>query len=100
MFLARFGKRSAIVDGFATRACACRVATLENEAGNQSVEDRVIVVAIYAVLEEVAACEGDLLRPELERDIARGSMKDAGGSGLGFEIVEGGHLADVERTNN
>lgn len=54
-------------------------------------EDRAVVVAVETVLQEVAGCEGDLLCPELEGDVACGCVEDAGGCGLGFEVVEGGH---------
>lgn len=55
-------------------------------------EDCIVVVAIETVLEEVATGEGDLLRPELEGNIARGGVEDARGGGLGLEIVEGRHI--------
>lgn len=46
------------------------------------------------MLQEVARGEGNLLRPELEGDVARGGVEDAGGGGLGLEVIEGGHLAE------
>lgn len=55
-------------------------------------EDCVVVVAVETELEEVPAGERDLLRPELEGDVAGGGVEDAGGGGLRFEIVEGGHF--------
>ena len=61
-------------------------------------EDCVVVVAIETVLEEVSAGEGDLLRPKLERDVARGGMKDARGGRLGLEIIEGGHFGGWRKT--
>lgn len=39
--------------------------------------DRVVVVPIEAVLQEVAAGEGDLLGPELEGDVAVRGVQDA-----------------------
>lgn len=58
-------------------------------------EDCVIVVAIEAELEEVAAGEGDLLRPELEGDVACSGVQDAGGGRLGLEIVERRHFDGI-----
>lgn len=55
-------------------------------------EDRPIIIAIKAVLKKIACGERYLLRPELERNVAGCGMKDAGGGGLGFEVVEGRHL--------
>lgn len=52
----------------------------------------VIVVSVEAELEEVAAGERDLLRPELEGDVACCGVQDAGGGWLGFKVVEGGHF--------
>jgi len=46
------------------------------------------------VLQEVSRGEGNLLRPELERDVSGGGVEDAGGGGLGLEVIEGGHLAE------
>ena len=54
-------------------------------------EDGVVVVAVEAVLEEIATGEGDLLCEEGEGDVALGGMENEGGGGLGFEVVEGGH---------
>ncbi len=58
----------------------------------------VVIVAIETMLKEVAAGEGDLLRPELEGDVAGGGVEDAGGGGLRFEIVEGRHRSEWEKT--
>lgn len=106
----------AIVDRFATVAGAGRVATLEDEVGDEPVEDRVGVVAVEAELEKVAGGEGCLDSPEFDVKVAVGSFEDylctEGGGGvcvlvggvgnnvgekkedvlcLGLEVVAGSH---------
>lgn len=54
-------------------------------------ENGVVVVAIDTVLQKVARCERCLGCEELEGDVAAGGVEDAGGGGLGLEVVEGGH---------
>jgi len=92
---ARLAECAAIVDGFAARPGAGGVAALEDKAGDEAVEDGVVVVAVEGVLEEVAAGERDLLGPELEGDVAAGGVEDAGGGGLRFEVVEGRHCGQI-----
>ena len=68
-------ERFAVVDGAdAARAGSCGIAALDNEAGDEAVEDGVGVVAVEAVLEEVASCEGGLLAEEFELEVARGCL--------------------------
>lgn len=55
-------------------------------------EDGVVVVAVETVLQEVAGGQGCLLREELKGDVTGGGAEDAGGSGLGLEVVEGRHF--------
>ena len=43
------------------------------------------------MLQEISTCEGDLLCPELERDVAGGRAQDAGGRGLRLEVVDCRH---------
>lgn len=50
------------------------------------------------MLQEVAGGKGCLLREELEGDVAGGGVENAGGGGLGFEVVEGGHFEGEEKT--
>jgi hypothetical protein len=64
---------------------------LQNKPWDQAVEDRAIIVAIQAMLEEVSASERCLLCPELEADVAGGGIQNTGGCGLRFEVVERGH---------
>ncbi len=52
-------------------------------------EDRVVVISIYAMLQEIPTCERALLGPEFEGDVARGGVEDTRCSGLRLEIVEG-----------
>jgi hypothetical protein len=44
------------------------------------------------VLQEISTGERNLLRPELQSNIARGCVDDAGGRGLRLEVVDGGHF--------
>ena len=53
------------VHGFSTFARASGVTALDNKAGNQTMEDGVVVVAIEAQLEEVARCDWCLLCEQL-----------------------------------
>lgn len=62
-------------------------------------EDRVVVVAVETVLQEVSTGEGELLRPELKGDVARGRMQDAGGCGLRLEVVDCGHFGGGLQVN-
>ena len=57
-------------DAVAAFARACRVAALKDEAWNQSVEGRIVVIAIEAVLKKRTGREGCLLGKELEEDVA------------------------------
>ena len=54
--LARFVEGSAIVNRFAARASGSRVTTLKYEAWDKAVEYGIVIVAVEAELEEVAAC--------------------------------------------
>lgn len=88
-------EQAASVDGFAAFASAGGVTALDHEAGNQAVEDGVIVVAIEAELEEVAGREGGLFGEEFEEDVAcGGGEKDLSG-GLRLEIVERTHCEEI-----
>lgn len=69
-------EESTIVDCFAPVAGAGRVAALEDEVGDEPVEDRVGVVAVEAELEEVARGEGCLDGPELDVEVAMGGFED------------------------
>lgn len=64
---------------------------MQDEAWDETVEDRVVVVAVQTMLEEIAAGEWDLLGEEGQGEVALGGVQDEGGSGLGFEVIEGGH---------
>lgn len=84
-------EQAARIDGFAAFARASRITALDHEAGNQAVEDSVVIVAIEAKLEEVAGCEGGLFGEEVEEDVTcGGGEKDLRG-GLWLEIVERTH---------
>ena len=61
-----FERRPSRVDGFAPIASVCGVAALYYEIWHETVEQCTIVVAIKAVLKEVAACERRLFGEELE----------------------------------
>ena len=61
-----FKRRPSRVDGFTPIASICRIAALYYETGHETVEEGTIVVAIEAMLKEVAAGEGCLLGEELE----------------------------------
>ena len=78
----------------AEAACAGAggIAALQDEAWHEAVEDSVGVVAVEAVLEEVAARGWALLRKEGELEVARGGVEDYFGCGLGFEVVELRHV--------
>lgn len=55
---------------------ASRVAALQDEVGDEPVENCVGVVAINAELEEVTRCERCLGGPELDVNIAVGGFED------------------------
>lgn len=59
------------------------VAALEDEVGDEPVEDGRVVVAIEAELEEVAGCEWGLGGPELDVEVAVGGFEDYFGTGGG-----------------
>lgn len=70
------GKEPAIVNCFTTVAGAGRVAALQDEVGDEPVEDGVNIVAINAELEEVAGGKRCLDGPELDVDVAIGSFEN------------------------
>ncbi len=84
-----------LIDAFAAMPSACGVATLENETWNKAVEYCIIVVAIEAVLEEVARGEGGLFGEEFEGEVAGSCGEEGFSCGLGLEIVESRHVGDV-----
>lgn len=63
-------RRPSGIDRFAPFARCRRIPALDDETGHEAVEQGAVVVAIEAVLEEVAAGEGGLLGEELEEEIA------------------------------
>ena len=77
---------------FAAGAGASGVAALDDEIGNQAVEDGAGVVAVEAVLEEVAGGERGLRGEELEENVAGGGLEEDFGGGLGLEVVDGCHV--------
>lgn len=58
--------RLLLVDALAALAGARGVASLDHEAGDDAVEERVVVVAVEEVLEEIAARQGCLVGKEGE----------------------------------
>ena len=84
-----------VVDAFAAMPSACGVPTLENETGDKAVKDRLIVVAIEAVLEEVTRGQWGLLGEEFEREVAGSCGEEDFRCGLGLEVVESRHVVDV-----
>lgn len=81
-------KRSTIVDStYTARASTSGVATLDNEARNQAVEDCAIVVAVQTMLEEVSRCERNLFRPDFDDEIACSSTEQDFGRRLRLQIV-------------
>ena len=58
-------------------------------------EDGVVVVAVEAVLEEVAGGERGLFGEEFEREVAECGLEDHFGSGLGL-----GTIVSVDLTQN
>lgn len=83
----------AIVDGAnATSTGICRITTLQDEVGNQAVEDCVSVEAIETVLEEVSRGERGLFGEEFECQVARGGLQDYFGCWLRLEVVDIGHV--------
>lgn len=82
---------AAVECAFAAGAGACGVAALDDEAGDEAMEDGAVVVAVETVLEEVARGEGGLLCEEFKGEVAGGGAEDGFGGGLGFEVVEAGH---------
>lgn len=49
------------------------------------------------MLQKIAASKRGLSGPEFEGDVAGGGVEDAGGCGLGLEVVEGGHVSGLLR---
>ena len=84
-----------LIDAFAAMPSACGVPALENETWDKAVEDRLIVVAIEAVLEEVARGEWGLLSKEFEGEVAGSCGKEDFGCGLGLKVVESRHVSNV-----
>ena len=82
---------AAVDDALAACAGAGGVAALDDEARDEAVEDGAVVVAVEAVLEEVAGGEGGLLGEELEGEVAGGGCEDYFGCWWGFKIVCGRH---------
>ena len=84
-----------LIDAFAAMPSACGVATLQNETWDKAVEYRVLVVAIEAVLKEVARGEGDLFGEKFEGEVAGGCGEENFGCWLGFEVVESRHIGEI-----
>ncbi len=55
-------------------------------------EDRVVVIPIYAMLQEISTCEWALLGPEFEGDVAGGGAENTRRGRLGLEIIDGRHV--------
>jgi hypothetical protein len=79
---------AAIVYTLPSISRACGITTLENETWDETVKYGIVIVPIECELEEITGSEGDLLSPEFEGNITGGGMEDAGGGGLGFEVIE------------
>lgn len=88
-----------LIDAFAAMPSACGVATLQNETWDKAMEYGVLVVAIEAVLNEVARCEGGLFGEEFEGEVAGSCGEENFGCWLGLEVVESRHVSEsrVER---
>ena len=84
-----------LIDAFTAVPSACGIATLENETWDKAVEYRVVVVAIEAVLEEVAGGEGGLFGEDFEGEIAGGCGEENFGCGWGLEVVESRHIGEI-----
>lgn len=93
------GPTFVLIDAFAAMPSACGVATLQDEAWDKAVEYRVLVVAIEAVLKEVARCKGGLFGEEFEGEVAGSCGEENLGCWLGLEVVESRHVGEtrVER---
>ena len=76
---------------FPAMAGASWVTALEDETGDQAVEDSAGVVAVEAVLEEGAGGERGLFGEEFEEEVAGGRGEEDFGGGLGLEVVDGCH---------
>lgn len=87
-----FKRRPSRVDGFAPTASIRGIAALYYKTRHETVEQRPVVIAIEAVLEEVAAGEGCLLCEELEGEVAGCGCQENFGGGWRLEIVDGGHF--------
>lgn len=79
------------INAFPAFARIAWITALDDEAGDEPVEDGVRVVAIEAVLEEGAGGERGLLGEEFEGEGPGGAVEEEFGGGRGFEVVEGGH---------
>ena len=79
------------IDAFPAFAGVAWITALDDEAGDEPVEDGVGIVAIEAVLEEGAGGEGGLFGEEFEGEGAGGGVEEEFCGGRGFEVVEGGH---------
>ena len=80
--------RAMLEAAFAAGTGAGGVAALDDERGDEAVEDGAGVVAVEAVLEEVAGGEWGLGGEELEEDIAGGGLEEDFGGGLRLEVVD------------
>lgn len=69
-------KEPAIVNCFAAVTGAGRVTALQDEVGDEPVEDGISIVAINAELEEVARGKRCLDGPKLDVDVAMGGFEN------------------------
>jgi hypothetical protein len=76
------GEQPAGIDGLAAMSGAGRVAALQDEAGDETVEDGAVVVVVVAQLQEVAGRLRRLLAPELELEVAEVRLEEDLGAAL------------------
>lgn len=62
--------------GDASMTGASGIASLDDEAGDETVEDRIGVVPIEAVLEEISRREWCLFSEKFEEEVTRGGVED------------------------
>ena len=84
-----------LIDAFAAMPSACGVATLQDEAWDKAVKCCILVVAIKAVLKEVARGEGGLFGEEFEGEVAGGCGEKNFGCWLGLEVVKSRHVGKI-----
>jgi len=93
------GEQAAGIDGLAAMSGAGRVAALQDEAGDETVEDGAVVVVVVAQLQEVAGRLRRLLAPELELEVAEVRLEEDLGAAFNWSARRSGGSVQAETEN-